>query len=153
MQLVSSNDHGDFERVVEHHKLEIQRAFHQALEKLNSYAPEQRAEWNALTFPCVMHSHVCAAMRRVFADIDGAKPGIEKARAFILELDGAPLGIPEVVHLKCKQFDSKLITSNIPTDTVKASTKMLLALGMFRISSILRLGLPKPSIASLRRMV
>lgn len=99
MQTLSLADTNDFQRVVEHHRLGIENAYYEALKKLNSYPAELRAEWTALTIAVVMHSHVCHSMRRVFADVPGAKPKQKKARAFILELDGAPIGIPEVVEL------------------------------------------------------
>lgn len=120
MNFTSHNGQGDFKRIVELHRPRIEKAYNAALEKLNSYTDEQRAEWNLLTIAVVMHSHVCHAMRRVFAEVPGATAGVEKMRAFVLELDGAPHGIPEVVHLKCKQVDEKLITANIPTEAVKA---------------------------------
>ena len=120
MEAISHNGQGDFKRVVELHRGRIEQAYHDALAMLDSYTDEQRAEWKALTFAVVMHTHVCYAMRRRFADVPGAKAGVEKMRAFVLELDGAPHGIPEVVHLKCKQVDDNLITANIPTDAVKA---------------------------------
>lgn len=120
MEGISHNGQGDFKRVVELHRERIEQAYYDAVDKLNSYTDEQRAEWNALTFTVVMHTHACYAMRRRFADVPGAKAGVEKIRAFVLQLDGAPYGIPEVVHLKCKQVDAKLITANIPTDAVKA---------------------------------
>lgn len=120
MESTSHNGHGDFKRVVEHHQPNIEKAYHEALKKLNSYPPELRVEWDLLAIAVVMHVHVCHAMRRIFAEVPGATPGKKKSRAFILELDGAPLNIPEVVNLKCKQVDQKLLTKNIPTDAVKA---------------------------------
>lgn len=116
---MDNNSHDNFKRIVEHHKERIGRAYHKALQKLNRYPEDLRAEWTPLAVAVLMHVHTCHCMRLEFAGVDGATPKHKKGGAFILELDGAPIGIPDIAELKCKKVDQRLLTSNIPTQAVK----------------------------------
>jgi hypothetical protein len=117
--LMDNNSHENFKRIVEHHKERIGRAYHKALQKLNKYPEDLRAEWTPLAVAVLMHVHTCHCMRLEFAGVPGANPKQKKGGAFILELDGAPMDIPDVAELKCKKVDQRLLTSNIPTQAVK----------------------------------
>ena len=115
-----SDSHKNLKRLVAHFEQRFEKAYHEALQDLNSYPPDKRALFDPSALAMLMHVHVRHRMKLNFTGVLGADPVQKKGRAFCIKLDGAAIGIPEVAEFKCKKINHRLLTANIPTLAVKA---------------------------------
>jgi hypothetical protein len=111
--------HEDHERILEYHKPDIALSYREAMEALNQEYVKTRHLFGPLEFAVLMHCHVRDRLQRNFEGKAGAKPIKQKGRAFKVELDGTPIGIPRKLVFKAKKINHKLLTANIPTKAVK----------------------------------
>ena len=117
MEVVNSPE--SFNRIAEYHREKFKNGMLQAMQDVQKHYVEVRHLYNPSELATVMHVHVKDRMTQNFEGVPGADIQRKPGRAYKIELDGAPIGIPGKAIFKCKKINSKLLTANITTGAVR----------------------------------
>lgn len=105
-------------RLLKYYEALINKALNEALQKFNSQQAGAMYLFSKSDMATVMHAYIRASISELFDNVPGCyivgKPG----RAFMLFLDGKPIGIDAFAGLKFKKQLPNLRTANIQTDSV-----------------------------------
>lgn len=105
-------------RLLEYYEALINMAFNNAIRKFNIGQKTEMFRFNKSDMAAVMHTYIRAEIKELFDSVPGCYVVEKSSKAFMLFLDGKPLGIEAFAGIKFKKHDAKLRTANIQTNSV-----------------------------------
>lgn len=115
-------DEDDYKRelgsLLKYYEVPIHMALRRAITKFNQEQAAAMFRYNKSDMAGVMHAYVRAEIRETFDSVPGTYITERPGRAFMLFLDGKPLGIDAFAGIKFKKHDANFRTANIQTHSV-----------------------------------
>jgi hypothetical protein len=107
------------ERLANHHEPRITKSYNETLAEFNEKHNEAMYLYNKRDMTVIMHAHLRGRIKANFHGVPGAYTIDKLPWAFMLVLDGHPIGIPVFAIFKFKKQRLNLRTANIQTNAVK----------------------------------
>lgn len=105
-------------RLLSYYEVLINRALNTAIENFNKGQVTEMYLFNKSDMAGVMHAYIRGAIREIFDPEPGCYVVEKSGKAFMLFLDGKPLGIDAFAGIKFKKQSANLRTANIQTNSV-----------------------------------
>jgi hypothetical protein len=105
-------------RLLSYYEVLINKALNTAIENFNKGQATEMYLFNKSDMAGVMHAYIRGAIRETFDPIPGCYVVEKTCKAFMLFLDGKPLGIDAFAGIKFKKQSPNLRTANIQTKSV-----------------------------------
>lgn len=105
-------------RLLKYYEALINKALNSAIEKFNGEQMLAMFRFNKSDMAGVMHAYIRAEIREMFDSVPGCYVVEKSGKAFMLFLDGKPLGIDAFAGIKFKKHDANFRTANIQTNSV-----------------------------------
>lgn len=109
----------NLEKLAKYHEPNVTKSFNETIAEFNEKHSDVMYLYNKRDFTVVMHAHLRGRIKANFHGVPGAYTIDKLPHAFMLILDGNPVGIPVFAVFKFKKQRLNLKTANIQTNAVK----------------------------------
>lgn len=108
----------ELERLLQHYEVPLNKALHSAFTRFQQGQAKEMFRFNKSDMAAVMHAYIRSEIKEMFDSVRGCYIIDKTGKAFMLFLDGKPIGIDAFAGIKFKKHDANLRTANIQTNSV-----------------------------------